>query len=119
MHEYGHLPESYLCHGICIGTGGDVKDIEFAHCWIEFGDVVIDRSNGLDFLGRKEIYYKIGRVQYVERYTLREVTENMLKHDSYGGWSDRINDCIDEAFRLAKQRIENRKPIKLSQISSN
>lgn len=79
-----------LCHGTATGTGNGIKGRKFGHAWCEFvGDVetlVIDYSNGNRAVLPKPLYYKVGQVCDVSRYTLDEVRRMMIEHKHYGPW---------------------------------
>ena len=104
MDEFSDIPSAVLVHAIVKGTAGEVKGIKFAHCFIEFGDMVADYSNGNDFIGRKEQYYAEGRISYTEKYTLTEVQDKIIKHEVWGGWTKEINSVMDEAYKLLKKK---------------
>ena len=73
----------YLCHGTVyhesVGWHG--------HCWLEQAGFVYDISNGHDISCLKTVYYALGYVRDVYRYTAEEVKAMLLKHDGhYGAW---------------------------------
>jgi len=61
------------------------------HAWVELGDVVIDKSNGNNFVGRKEQYYEHFGVYpndptKFRTYNAQEVNEMAITHMTYGPW---------------------------------
>lgn len=56
------------------------------HAWVEFGDTVLDRSNGNDVELPRSAYYALGRVEDVRRYTAREARLAMSRTGHYGPW---------------------------------
>lgn len=60
----------------------------YFHAWVEIGDIVIDKSNGLDVTMRREHYYALGLIQEesVSRYTLQDAALNMIEFRHYGPW---------------------------------
>jgi hypothetical protein len=87
-----------LCHGIVRGQG-PLEGSSFGHGWIEYeailnGDknspvkltMVIDHSNGKKLEIPQAIYYKIGSIKTVRKYTKEQTRKNLLKSLHYGPW---------------------------------
>ncbi len=74
-----------LCHGTVTGRG-KVSGIPFGHAWIEVGDEVIDKSNGLNARVHRDAYYALGQVWDVTRYTPAEARRLMGLTRHFGPW---------------------------------
>jgi hypothetical protein len=57
---------------------------KYSHAWIEKGDEAIDLT--VDFRGPKMIFYAIGNVEEVFRYTRDETRIMLLLFRHYGPW---------------------------------
>ena len=44
----------FICHGTATGQG-PIAGKPLHHAWVEYGEVVIDDSNGHNWVGRKEL----------------------------------------------------------------
>lgn len=92
----------FLCHGIVVGTGGDVVGVRYGHAWVEmepesgFGTLVIDRSNGRDITLPKELYYRVGSIDpaNVIRYTKQQAMAKLSSTGHYGPWDKRVDASI-------------------------
>lgn len=89
--------EFRLVHALVTGQGAGVAGLRFGHAWVErtapSGRVfVIDNSNGLDYIGPRDDYYRIGKVKEKEliRYTKAEAIKKMAQTGHYGPWEDRL-----------------------------
>lgn len=82
--------EWFFCHAKVSGQG-DLIGQRILHAWCEFGDLVVDFSNGNKVIVRKEIYYNLAKIKEedVIKQTHGEIIKLMLKTKTYGGW---IND---------------------------
>lgn len=85
------IPHMMLVHAMVTGQG-DIEGVRHAHAWNELGgDVVLDQSNGGNYIGRRERYYEVGEVnekdptQY-RRYNQDEALKWMVKTGNYGPW---------------------------------
>jgi hypothetical protein len=81
--SYGDYEGSLVVHGSvyhpAIGRHG--------HAWVETPDGdVIDQSNGHDSVMPIPVYYALGRVEDVARYTADEARAEMLRTGHYGPW---------------------------------
>jgi hypothetical protein len=76
-----------LCHGMVSGQGA-LEGRRFMHCWLEIGDAVIDLSNGLKTVLRKEQYYKVGKInpKEVRRYTEDAASRMIYETGHFGPW---------------------------------
>ena len=77
--------EFVLVHGIVINT----KSREpMAHCWIEDqeAEMVIDKSNGNDAIMPSRLYYAIGNVLEVKKYTASQYQVMLGKFEHWGPW---------------------------------
>lgn len=92
-----------LCHGLVVGqAGSEVEDVRYWHAWVEVEHVVshptlpsnvrtvavIDLSNGNDLNLPRDLYYKLGRIGRVDRYSPDDVRSNMVQFGTYGPWLD-------------------------------
>ncbi len=89
----GFYDDIAVCHGEPLGTGGEALGIRFPHAWVEFSRgasdyFVIDKSNGLNVVLPRDLYYAIGNIEAerVSRYTPQEATSLALEHEHYGPW---------------------------------
>ena len=89
------LPESLVVHGVVGGAvlpGDDVWTPEHGHAWVESGDGewVIDSSQGKTVVLPKAMYYHLGNVRRVMRYTQEQAREQLMKHGHYGPWDPHV-----------------------------
>ena len=89
--------DGILCHGIVIGTGGEMFCLPFVHAWVEPNDdfpLVLDHSNGRTIELPKELYYAMGQIDpaKVVRYTVQEMRRELLAHEHYGPWAEHLQD---------------------------
>ena len=56
------------------------------HAWLEKGDLCIDLSNGRQILMKKDMYYKIGKIEQVTTYTREETIKKILETEHWGNW---------------------------------
>lgn len=75
--------EYRLCHGVAINQ---VDGEPYGHCWLEHKGIAIDKSNGLDVEVPLGIYYAIGKIKKVFRYTVYEVRKKLLEYEHWGAW---------------------------------
>lgn len=78
-----------LVHGLGILPN---TNKQFAHAWVEVGDIVYDYSNGKEWRGNKEKYYKALRINYTHKYDILEVIKNTYKMGKgvHQAWDDKI-----------------------------
>ena len=76
-----------VCHGIATGQG-KIAGVRIAHAWVEYGGVVLDRSNGGDYVLPLDRYYAIGKINPsdVTRYSVLDALANCIRHGHYGPW---------------------------------
>jgi hypothetical protein len=77
--------KAFVCHGSVVGQGR-ILGVKYTHAWIEFNGLVIDKSNGNDVTMTKEIYYKIGNVSDIKRYSFKEARDKMIETGHFGNW---------------------------------
>ena len=79
--------DAVLCHGKVTGQG-PIEGLRIEHAWIEIKGIVIDKSNGSNFILSIEDYYKVGKVNPIEvqKYSPREALQKMLRYRTYGPW---------------------------------
>jgi hypothetical protein len=82
------VTSALLCHGTVTGTAGAAKGISFGHCWVELGGLVLDNSNGKEHAVPRELYYEVGNVRDVKRYTRLEAAREMVRTGHWGPWED-------------------------------
>ena len=78
-----------LCHGMVWNSR---DEFYHPHAWLEWGDGVplcIDPSNGEEHatILLAPMYYTIGRVKDVVRYTEDEVRDRLIETGVYGPWN--------------------------------
>lgn len=85
------LGEVVIVHGYPVGTGGQVKNIRYAHAWVECDDmngrrIVVDASNGKAKIMVREAYYDLAQLteDHVRRYTLPIFIATAEVYDSLG-----------------------------------
>jgi len=75
---------------LCHGTVWHPDTGWHGHCWIELNkDMVLDVSNGHNFIVRRENYYTIGKIKDIQKYTPKQVRELVIKFENYGPWETR------------------------------
>ena len=72
-----------LCHGTALNQ---VDGKPYGHCWLEYRGVVIDKSNGLDVELALNLYYILGGIEKVYKYTVKEVREKLMEFEHWGAW---------------------------------
>ncbi len=76
-----------LAHGIVINSGTHAGQA-MSHAWLEKDHLVYDAPS--DQFVPKEMYYRIGQIEYVVQYTVTEMREMVVKHEHYGPWDEHI-----------------------------
>lgn len=76
-----------LVHSMVDGQG-PLKGLRFGHAWIEYGNRVIDNSNGKHREYPKDVYYALGHVtpKDTKYYTPEETMKWLLKKKNWGPW---------------------------------
>jgi len=70
-----------LCHGIAINQADGEP---YGHCWLEHKGIAIDKTINVEIpVG---IYYSIGKIKKVYRYTAHEVRMKLVEHEHWGAW---------------------------------
>lgn len=95
-----------LCHGDAIGTG-PIKGIKFGHAWVETpdGNLVFDFANGKQAIVPAAIYYKVGQITNVHRYTIKQAAKLIVEHAHYGPWHE------SDAEHYDAPEVSERKPL--------
>ena len=80
-------PKAKLVHGMVNGQG-PLEGIRFGHSWVEYGDKVLDHSNGEKREIPKSVYYALGKVNPEENkyYTPKDAIKWMMKVKHWGPW---------------------------------
>lgn len=78
-----------LVHGRVHGQG-KLKGISFGHAWVEIGDIVFDYSNGGKLVMRKDDYYRLGKIEDVEKYTFSKLFAEIERTQHMGPWDLRF-----------------------------
>lgn len=78
--------DNYLCQGIIKGRG-KIEGVRMAHCWIEVNGLCFDFCNERFLMLPKHRYYEIARLEYVVRYTEKELWRHLAKTKRYQ-WYD-------------------------------
>ena len=81
-----------LCHGMVVGTKGVLLGTKYDHAWVEIegAELVYDNSGGANVICPRDVYYAVGNVTDVRRYTREEASAMMLKHGHYGPWEENL-----------------------------
>lgn len=76
-----------LVHGMVDGQGA-LEGLRFGHAWVEYGNKILDHSNGKKQEIPKALYYKIGNVKSSDNkyYDGDEAMVWMLKKEHWGPW---------------------------------
>lgn len=88
LDNYRDDSSAKIVHGEVRGQG-PLKNITFGHCWIEDGNVVIDKSNGRNIKMNKDVYYAIGNIKELNnmyKYDLKTFRKKILKYEHWGPW---------------------------------
>ena len=95
-----------LVHTMCQGHG-PIEGIRFGHAFLinKELNIVLDTANGRGGLIPVITYFPLGDIRpddypYYE-YDLKEVRENMLKHETYGPWGE----ANDEITRIEEESM--------------
>lgn len=70
--------DAFLCHGMVYHLKSGWHD----HAWIEFDNIVYDKT-----IWPKDAYYRLGKIKNVKRYTIIEAAHKMFVSKHYGPWS--------------------------------
>ncbi len=75
-----------LVHGLVHGQGA-LTGIVYNHAWVEDGNTVIDKTlppklQKLD----KKVYYALGKIETVFKYSHDEVNKKSIEYETYGPW---------------------------------
>ena len=87
--EYGR--DYLLVHGLPTGTVGLVKGRQFAHAWLEEPESGMVWDTEAMRVLPVDVYYAIGKIEYVVKYDYNEAKKMMLETGTYGPWDDAIN----------------------------
>lgn len=100
-----------LVHGMVSGQG-KLEGLRYGHAWIEYGNVVIDNSNGKERNYPKELYYVVGNIIPKETiyYTPTEAVKRIAKYKHWGPW-DMNGDTVQikEQLPIKKDEIGKKK----------
>lgn len=78
-------------HGLPTGQGGEAAKVgKYPHAWLELvgADLVYDTVAAV--MVPKGLYYQAGEIEYALQYTVEEVRQQMLEHETYGPWDQHI-----------------------------
>lgn len=78
-----------LVHGSAVGQG-PIKGVVHGHAWAEREGVVVDTSNGKTLHVGRELFYAIGNVHDVTRYSREETRSKLLRYEHYGPWEKEV-----------------------------
>ena len=87
FHYVQSHPNTTLVHGIVTGQGA-IEGIQYNHAWVEEGNNVIDKTVNLTI--PIIIYYAIGNIKLVKKYSFKETIENALRYGTYGPWDEEL-----------------------------
>ena len=76
-----------LVHGMVDGQGS-LKGLRYGHAWVEYGNKVIDNSNGKYREYAKDMYYNVGNIvsKDTKYYNLTEARNWIAKTKHWGPW---------------------------------
>tara|TARA_R110000796_G_scaffold123761_1_gene238118 strand:- start:1321 stop:1758 length:438 start_codon:yes stop_codon:yes gene_type:complete len=100
-----------LVHGMVNGQGS-LEGIRFGHAWVEYGNKVLDHSNGKKREVPKSVYYKLGKIKPEQNkyYTSEEAIKWMMKSKHWGPWQmsgDTVmaEEIPDDRREIGRKRI--------------
>ena len=100
-----------LVHGMVNGQG-PLEGIRFGHAWVEYGNKVLDHSNGKKREVPKSVYYKLGKIKPEQNkyYTSEEAIKWMMKSKHWGPWQmsgDTVmaEEIPDDRREIGRKRI--------------
>jgi hypothetical protein len=100
-----------LVHGMVNGQG-TLEGKRYGHAWVEYGNKVLDHSNGRKLEIPKSTYYAIGKVDPSQNkyYTPEETMKWMMKAKHYGPWEitgDTVmaEDIPDDKREIGKKKV--------------
>jgi hypothetical protein len=79
-----NLDSLRLCHGTV--EHPNVENPRHGHAWLEADDICVFISNGKFRSLPTFTYYSLGKIQDVNRYTLKEAASWAVKTGHYGPW---------------------------------
>lgn len=93
---YDSLNEIRLVHGLVVGQGGIALGVQYSHGWVEAtmnngAELCFDTETGYFIV--KATFYTVGKVTQVQRYTIKEVLNNLIKFEHYGPWVEKLIMC--------------------------
>lgn len=77
--------DARVVHGLPTGRGGDASSQVYLHAWVEVGDAVFDLATGPQPIPQL-LYYALGRIETVVKFTQDEVFENIDTYENHGPW---------------------------------
>jgi hypothetical protein len=114
MMNYGGWEEVYLCHGIATKTTPPHE--RMGHAWVE---VEMECQNTMGYITvvfdalfpkqgiLKWVYYTVGRVSDVVRYTRGEAVVLACREECYGPWDAKVAEAAHaDSSSPARQPIE-------------
>lgn len=109
------LPADWrLVHTMCLGHG-PIEGVRFGHAFLLNKELrlVLDTANGVGGLIPALTYFPLGDIRPDEfpyyEYTLGEVRENMIKHETFGPWGEAHTEIVKiEAESIAAASIDGR-----------
>jgi hypothetical protein len=81
----GDANDLFLVHGIVTGQG-KIQGIEYDHAWVEKGDNVLDMSCGRNIEMPKQVYYALGNIKRIIKYTPDEMRKKINQYKHWGPW---------------------------------
>jgi len=75
-----------LVHAEVTGQG-PLDGLKYGHAFILDGDIVIDKSNGLNIEMPKQVYYLIGGIgANVYEYSFEDFRQKIMEYKHWGPW---------------------------------
>ena len=99
-----------LVHGMVNGQGS-LEGIRFGHSWVEYGNKVLDHSNGKKREMPKSVYYKLGKIKPEQNkyYAPKEAIKWMMKSKHWGPWQMSGDTVMAEEIPDNKREIGRKK----------
>lgn len=84
-------PKVVLVHGLVHGQGA-LEGIIYNHAWCEDGNKIIDMTLPVKLQKSlsKDLYYAIGQIETVHKYTYEEMIEKVVEEGTYGPWDPKL-----------------------------
>lgn len=93
-----------LVHGLPMGASGDAaKAGRYPHAWVEFNGGGIVWDPVADIVIDAQQYYTLGQIEYTVEYTVDQIQDMILEHNTYGPWDQAILDRDAEIEKMIEE----------------